>query len=122
MHERRRTPRPEPTGARAEGRAGPQPEPARPAAPAHEAVLGAEGARLRAEWEAIQAGFVDEPRQAVERADGLVARAAQRLAEAFAHERERLEEQWGRGDDVSTEDLRLALHRYRAFFDRLLSI
>jgi hypothetical protein len=65
---------------------------------------------------------VDEPRQAVERADGLVARVTKRLAEGFAGERGRLEEQWTRGGDVSTEDLRLALRRYRSFFDRLLSI
>jgi len=90
--------------------------------PSPQAILGAEAASLRQEWETIQAGFVDEPRQAVERADALVARAAQRLADSFAHERGRLEEQWGRGGDVSTEDLRRALRRYRAFFDRLLSI
>jgi hypothetical protein len=94
----------------------------RPAAEAPEALLGADTAGFRQEWEAIQAGFVDEPRQAVERADGLVARAAQRLTEVFAHERQRLEEQWSRGDSVSTEDLRVALRRYRSFFDRLLSI
>lgn len=89
---------------------------------APQAILGGEGASLRQEWEAIQAGFVDEPRRAVERADALVARAAQRLAEAFAQERARLEQQWSRGDEVSTEDLRVSLRRYRAFFDRLLSI
>ena len=45
----------------------------------------------------------------------------QNLAARFADERERLESQWDRGDDVSTEDLGLALTRYRSFFDRLLS-
>ena len=44
-----------------------------------------------------------------------------RLAQGFAAERERLEQQWGRGEDVSTEDLRIALQRYRGFFQRLLS-
>jgi hypothetical protein len=77
---------------------------------------------LRDRWQAIQAGFVDEPRKAVEAADGLVASAMKRLAEVFAGERERLEAQWDRGDDVSTEDLRVALRRYRSFFDRLLSM
>jgi hypothetical protein len=67
-------------------------------------------------------GFVDEPRQAVEKADALVAGAMKRLAEVFAAERERLEKQWDRGDSVSTEELRLALRRYRAFFGRLLSV
>ena len=67
-------------------------------------------------------GFVDEPRQAVEKADALVAGVMKRLAEVFAAERERLEKQWDRGDSVSTEELRLALRRYRAFFGRLLSV
>ena len=77
---------------------------------------------LRGQWDSIQVGFVDEPRQAVERADQLVAGAMKRLAEVFAAERERLEKQWDRGDSVSTEELRLALRRYRAFFGRLLSV
>jgi hypothetical protein len=72
-------------------------------------------------WEQIQTGFVDEPRQTVEQADELVAEVMKRLAEGFATERERLEGQWGRGEDVSTEDLRIALQRYRGFFQRLLS-
>jgi hypothetical protein len=72
-------------------------------------------------WEQIQTAFVDEPRQTVEQADELVAHVMKRLAEGFAAERERLEQQWGRGEDVSTEDLRIALQRYRGFFQRLLS-
>lgn len=81
-----------------------------------------EAERLRSDWHAIQAGFVDEPRHAVEKADELVARTIKRLAEVFADERGKLEEQWSRGDNVSTEDLRLGLQRYRSFFDRLLSV
>ena len=73
-------------------------------------------------WETIQTGFVDEPRRTVEQADELVAEVMKRLAEGFAAERERLEQQWGRGEDVSTEDLRIAMRRYRSFFERLLSI
>jgi hypothetical protein len=73
-------------------------------------------------WTDIQTAFVDEPRRAVERADELVAEVIKRLADSFAQERSRLEGQWGRGDNVSTEDLRVALQRYRAFFDRLLNI
>jgi hypothetical protein len=76
---------------------------------------------LRDRWTDVQAGFVDEPRSAVEAADGLVAEVMQRLADSFATEREALEQQWSRGDDASTEDLRIALRRYRSFFDRLLS-
>ena len=76
---------------------------------------------FRAQWDQVQASFVDEPRQAVERADSLVANVVKRIAEQFAEERARLEKQWDRGDDVSTEDLRQGLKRYRSFFDRLLS-
>ena len=72
-------------------------------------------------WEEVQARFVDEPHGAVEQADGLVAKLMQQLAGSFARERERLEAQWGRGEDISTEDLRVALQRYRSFFQRLLS-
>jgi hypothetical protein len=72
-------------------------------------------------WESIQVTFVDDPRDAVENADALVAELMQQLADGFARERERLEGQWSRGEDVSTEDLRVVLQRYRSFFRRLLS-
>jgi len=81
-----------------------------------------EAREFRSQWEKIQASFVDEPGQAVEQADSLVANAIKRLAEVFAGERAKLEQEWDRGDKVSTEDLRLALRRYRSFFDRLLSV
>jgi hypothetical protein len=76
---------------------------------------------LRARWDKAQIGFVDEPRNAVEQADSLVATVVKRIAEQFAAERAELEHQWDRGDNVSTEDLRQALRRYRSFFDRLLA-
>jgi hypothetical protein len=72
-------------------------------------------------WRSIQTGFVDQPRQSVEQADALVAEAMSMLAETFARERQALERQWGEGADVSTEDLRVALQRYRSFFERLLT-
>src|SRR5262245_2907718 len=81
-----------------------------------------EAAHLRSRWGAIQVGFVEEPRRSVQEADSLVATTMKRLAEQFATERSNLEGQWDRGSDVSTEDLRIALRRYRSFFDRLLSI
>ncbi len=77
---------------------------------------------FRGRWDKIQTGFVDEPRNAVQQADELVAQAIKKLAENFAAARSGLEEQWGRGDDVSTEDLRVALRKYRTFFQRLLSV
>lgn len=78
-------------------------------------------ADMRSRWSGIQAGFVDEPRRSVEQADQLVASAIQKLAEGFARERASLESQWESGNNVSTEDLRLALQRYRSFFGRLLN-
>ena len=81
-----------------------------------------ESARLRDQWNEVQASFVDEPRQAVEQADQLVATAIKRLAEMFADEKARLEGQWDRGGEISTEDLRQALRRYRSFFGRVLSV
>ncbi len=75
-----------------------------------------------ARWDSLQVGFIDEPRHAVEQADNLVAGAMKRLAEIFADERAHLEGQWDRGDNVSTEDLRVAMQRYRSFFRRLLAV
>ena len=77
---------------------------------------------LRKRWTDIQSAFVDEPRSAVRQADALVADVMKRLADSFVSERENLEKQWDRGDKATTEDLRVALQRYRSFFDRLLSI
>lgn len=84
--------------------------------------VASESQDFRSQWEKIQTGFVDEPRKAVQDADGLVAAAMKRLAEIFSEERSRLEHEWDKGDNVSTEDLRIALRRYRSFFDRLLSV
>ena len=81
-----------------------------------------EGDRLMHRWHEIQSSFVDRPRDSVEQADALVADLMQRLAAGFSEARERLEQQWDSGDDVSTEDLRVALTRYRSFFGRLLSV
>lgn len=77
---------------------------------------------FRSRWREIQAGFVDEPRNAVERADELVAELMQKLAQSFSQQRNELERQWDASKDVSTEDLRVALTRYRSFFERLLSV
>jgi hypothetical protein len=77
---------------------------------------------LRERWATIQAAFVDEPRKAVQDADELVSSAIKQIAEGFRDQRGQLEKQWTRGSDVSTEDLRLSLQHYRAFFDHLLSL
>jgi hypothetical protein len=77
---------------------------------------------LRSRWEECQRSFVDEPRASVKGADELVAEVMQKLARQFADTRRNLESQWDRGDEASTEDLRLALQRYRDFFNRLLAV
>ena len=116
---------PTPEGAASETRSFRDEDPAKVQANAQSQTAlfpAGEAGDLRGRWDAIQAGFVDEPRRAVEQADGLVAGAMKRLAEIFAAERATLEGQWDRGDDVTTEDLRVALQRYRSFFGRLLSM
>ena len=77
---------------------------------------------FRSRWSSIQTAFVDEPRQAVEDADTLVKSVLKKLSDSFTNERDRLAKEWDRGENVSTEDLRVALQRYRSFFDRLLHI
>jgi hypothetical protein len=77
---------------------------------------------MRERWQTIQASFVDEPRKAVQEADQLVNSAIQQMEEVFRNQRTQMEQTWSGGKDVSTEDLRLSLQRYRTFFDRLLSL
>ena len=81
----------------------------------------AEAGSLRSRWENIQIEFVDEPRDSVGHADQLVVEAIQSLATGFSAERQRLEQEWNRQENVSTEDLRQSLRRYRSFFERILS-
>jgi hypothetical protein len=89
---------------------------------ANEPLLGGEdGTRFERRWHQVQIAFVDEPRAAVEQADELVAELMRHLAETFADERSRLERAWSAGEDVDTEALRVALTRYRSFFQRLLA-
>jgi polyhydroxyalkanoate synthesis regulator phasin len=84
-------------------------------------LRGDSTASYRERWQEIQASFVDEPRTSVQEADRLVVEVIQELQSSFTSERETLEAQWQRGDDVETEDLRVAFQRYRSFFDRLLA-
>ena len=95
----------------------------RPGVPDHTDLFPHEElAGYRTQWEAIQTGFVDQPRDAVAQADALVSQLVTRLTDVFTRERSTLEGQWAKGDNVSTEDLRVALTRYRSFFHRLLSM
>jgi hypothetical protein len=77
---------------------------------------------MRSRWTEVQSAFVDDPRDCVQKADGLVADVVDKLTSGFSHARSHLEEQWDRGEQVSTEDLRIALTRYREFFERLLAV
>jgi hypothetical protein len=77
---------------------------------------------FRSRWDAVQIGFVDDPRQAVQKADELVAQVMKSLAESFARQRGSIEADVGKNDQASTENLRMALRSYRSFFQRLLSL
>ena len=118
--------RPQSTAELAYGRegAGQTEEPTpREAQPPDNAPLmpGEASSTYRDKWQTIQTRFVDEPREAVREADGLVAEVIQELARNFANQREELEGRWTQGSEVSTEDLRQALQQYRSFFQRLLA-
>jgi hypothetical protein len=77
---------------------------------------------FRSRWDAVQRGFVDDPGQSVRQADELVAQVMKSLTETFSRERAKLEAQVDQTDKASTENLRVALRRYRSFFERLLSL
>jgi hypothetical protein len=117
-------PRAEDTGSRAED-SRPGAEDTKPGAdvqePQQSELLSPDDMqRIVGRWRQIQEEFVDEPRQAVQDADALVTDLMTRLAQTFAHERDQLESRWA-GGEVSTEDLRQGLQRYRSFFERLLA-
>ena len=95
-----------------------------PAEPEESQPLFADGnlSSLRSRWADVQAEFVDDPRGCVQKADNLVSDVVEDLTSRFSQARGRLEEQWDRGEEVSTEDLRVTLTRYREFFERLLAV
>jgi hypothetical protein len=104
-------------------------EPARPAsaAPAETSTEQAlfadhELSELQSRWADVQAAFVDDPKDSVQQADGLVNDVVEQITTNFSQARSRLEEQWARGEEASTEDLRVALKSYREFFQRLLTV
>jgi molecular chaperone GrpE (heat shock protein) len=86
-----------------------------------EPLLGEDVEQLRERWQSIQAAFVDEPQEAVQQADALVTDVIKRLTRTFDETKDSLETQLGEAEDVSTEDLRIGLQRYRTFFERLLA-
>jgi len=105
-----------------ESKSSPSPAPSKTPEQSTPLFSADEAQGFRTRWDTVQTGFVDEPRKSVQEADKLVESVIQRLSKIFTDERGNLETQWERGDNVSTEDLRLALQRYRSFFTRLLAI
>lgn len=87
-----------------------------------ESLFAAEPSGLRSRWDDIQASFVDDPSGCVQKADSLVEEVIEELTSRFTDTRSHLEAQWARGETASTEDLRVALTRYREFFQRLLAV
>ena len=87
-----------------------------------ELLFAADPSGLRSRWDDIQAAFVDDPSECVQKADALVEEVVEKLTAGFSEARSRLEAQWARGENASTEDLRVALQRYREFFQRLLAV
>jgi hypothetical protein len=78
--------------------------------------------KFRSRWMAIQSKFVDDPRDSVKQADDLVADIIKSVTMNFADRRLSLEKHWNSGENISTEDMRQALKRYRSFFERLLTL
>jgi hypothetical protein len=100
-----------------------QPEAGQPRAEPLAALFqGPMADEFRHRWDAIQIGFVDDPRAAVRNADELVAQVMRSLAETFSNQRSRIEAAMGEGEKADTEAMRIALQRYRSFFQRLLSL
>jgi hypothetical protein len=90
--------------------------------PESNAPLLERGDEWMGRWNEIQIRFVDEPRESIANADALVDEVMKQLAAAFAEERSRIEGEWSAGSEPSTEELRVALQRYRSFFNRLLAV
>ncbi|MGH3941072.1 MAG: hypothetical protein ACRDTG_21020 [Pseudonocardiaceae bacterium] len=90
--------------------------------PSASTLIAPEWARdFEGRWSRLKGDFVDEPRRSVRQADELVGEVLDELQRLFRDQRSELER--GLDDEqASTEDLRVALGRYRSFFDRLLSI
>jgi len=99
-----------------------RPSSARVRSSADEGCLVSDPVALRLNWNSIQVGFVDDPRQAVGDAEHLVSTVVDDLVQGFRLQRQRLEASWSEGTDASTDDLRQAFQRYRDFFERLLQL
>ncbi|MEV0143942.1 MULTISPECIES: hypothetical protein [unclassified Nonomuraea] len=97
------------------------------AAPAEIVLFDQDPAEVQARWRELQAGFVDDPNEAVQRADGLVGEVVEALTSALTSRTSELRRRWNDsdGDDggrTDTEQLRLALREYRTVLERLLAL
>ena len=104
-----------------------------PATPGLDEPLLVDAAGLHARWQRAQAGFVDDPRQAVGDAADLIEQTAQAMIGALRQRQRQLRVMWesgpagdsapasgefaGRGPD--TEHLRQMMMHYRALFNQL---
>jgi sRNA-binding protein len=77
---------------------------------------------FRTRWSRVQELFVEDPRRSLEQAGANVQDVIRELGASFARERSDLERRMAGGDSVSTEELRVALRRYKSFFDRILTL
>jgi hypothetical protein len=113
---------PAPPDQQAAAREADQPAPSPQDVRAEEFFPPERRAQLKGTWVDIQSAFIDEPKRAVQNADGLVTEILGAVSQRFESARHSLEAEWNRGEQASTEALRIALQRYRALFDRLLSL
>ena len=77
---------------------------------------------LQSRWQTIQMEFVDKPKGTVAKADQLIEEVIDRLEQLLTQKRDELKQEWGRSDEPTTEELRLALQHYRTFLNQLLSV
>ena len=94
--------------------------PASPAPPV--SLLGSDPADVQDRWHDLQASFVDDPRDAVQRADSLLDEVMASIHQALESRIRELQDLWKNTDHSDTEQLRLALRSYRDCMHRLLSL
>jgi hypothetical protein len=85
--------------------------------PAAEVLPASDRPGYRERWDALQAGFIDDPRAAAQQADALIGEVLQRFTERHQALRGRIGES-GEGSD--TESMRLVLREYRVIFTSLV--
>ncbi|MER7500312.1 hypothetical protein AB0L05_35445 [Nonomuraea pusilla] len=87
------------------------------------ALFDQDPGHMQARWREVQSSFVDDPGEAVRRADGLVGEVVDAITNALSSRRSALRERWeGSGGARDTEQLRLALREYRTVLERLLDL